>query len=697
MKMNSHPNQHPLSSPAALTSGRRSVHLHSLHAPAWVLAVFLVVGTLPVVQAQTTYHTGAANFLSVIRGANFPVTDPVTYNAVEMDTADGNLLYVDDDVDFKSGGINSIFTSMSWVAPSRVSASLLGCDEMAIPVSKRTLAVRNLALTNVDLNADNVQLGFQPPDGYSSLTLNNASLTGQFTPFLYSPAHFNLNASGTSTLANWSGLRSSVTTLNVASGGSLRFKDCGDVTAVSLADMLYLTLLQNRAFINGGTLIVDNSAVVFGARDSDIEHASMMTFSNNATLRLEGSGYYTKLETDQFLFQNSTLILSNHPTRLNVRRTLELDNSSAIIADGARVSALEVLVTNNSTVGLKGNLTQGLVTDFLEITSGSTLTLLGLGVEDGELAVNSRVYFPRWTGGGVGTLHVTDRTYLTMAGGSIMELDAHGILTTTPLGFIALQEAFLTLHGSGTFTNAGSFTVQAPSALTIFGNAAIAGAGSMTMAGWLDFTQMSATNQAKNSLTTGNQMYFNSTAQVHMNLDPTGLTSDRLICSNSIDLNNHPALSLGVVNDQPLPPGTKFVLIDYRDYKGEFTIFDGKYSRFTGYTNHQTFTLGLNTYEINYHDDTYVPGTEQFVTLVVVSNAACGVLNLSQQDTNALVCWSATCTNFLLEATYSLGTNASTNALVWTPVPGTPVLNGGQLCVTVPLEATNRFFRLRQP
>ena len=185
MKMNSHPNQHPLSSPAALTSGRRSVHLHSLHAPAWVLAVFLVVGTLPVVQAQTTYHTGAANFLSVIRGANFPVTDPVTYNAVEMDTADGNLLYVDDDVDFKSGGINSIFTSMSWVAPSRVSASLLGCDEMAIPVSKRTLAVRNLALTNVDLNADNVQLGFQPPDGYSSLTLNNASLTGQFTPFLY--------------------------------------------------------------------------------------------------------------------------------------------------------------------------------------------------------------------------------------------------------------------------------------------------------------------------------------------------------------------------------------------------------------------------------------------------------------------------------------------------------------------------------
>jgi hypothetical protein len=663
------------------------------------LAVLLALGTLPAAEAQTTYYTGAANFLSVIRGVNFPVTNPVKYNAVEMDTANGNLLYVDDDVDFKSGGINSIFTSMSWVAASRVSASLLGCDEMTIPVLKRTLIVRNLALTNVDLNADNVQLGFQPPDGYSSLTLNNASLTGQFTPFLYTLAHFNLNASGTSTLANWSGNRSSVTTLNVASGGSLRFKDCGDVTSATLSAMLYLTEFQNRAFINGGTLIVDNSAVVFGKKDPNADRAndSVMTFSNNATLRMEGPSYYTKLETDQILFQDSTLILSNHPTRLTVRRTLELDHSSAFIADGAKVTAVGVIVTNNSTVGLKGNLTQGLVTDILDIKGGATLSLLGLGIEDGELAVNSRVYFPQGTGAGVGTLHVTDRTYLTMAGDSIMSLDAHAILTTTPLGFIVLQQANMVLFDSGTFTNAGSFTVQAPSALAIFRNAAIAGVGGMTMDGWLDFTQMSATNRAKNSLTTGNQMDFGSTAQVHMNLDPTGRTSDRLICSNSIDLNNHPALSLGVVNDQPLPQGTKFVLIDYRDYKGEYTIFDGKYSRFTGYTNQQTFTLGLNTYQINYHDDTYVPGSQQFVTLTVVANADCRVLNLSHQGANTLLWWSATCTNFLLESTRSLSPNTNTNSVVWTPVPASPLWIGGQWLVSVPIEPTNRFFRLRLP
>lgn len=142
MNMNTFTSSYSLPSPAALTSGRRPVHLHSLHAPPWVLAVLLALGALPAVQAQTTYYTGAANFISVIRGVNFPVTNPVKYNAVEMATAGGNLLYVDDNADFKSGGINSIFTSMSWVAASRVSASLLGCDEMTIPVPKRTLAVR---------------------------------------------------------------------------------------------------------------------------------------------------------------------------------------------------------------------------------------------------------------------------------------------------------------------------------------------------------------------------------------------------------------------------------------------------------------------------------------------------------------------------------------------------------------------------
>jgi hypothetical protein len=231
--------------------------------------------------------------------------------------------------------------------------------------------------------------------------------------------------------------------------------------------------------------------------------------------------------------------------------------------------------------------------------------------------------------------------------------------------------------------------------LNVFGAATISGAGSITLQGLLDFTLVSGTNQAKNSLTTGNQVDFGSTALVKMNFDPTGLTCDRIVCSKAIDLSSHPALSLNLINDQPLNLGTKFLLIDYRDYKGEFTIFDGKYSRFNGYTNHQIFTLGLNTYQMNYADDTYLPDSQQFLTLTVVPNPVLGVLNVKQQGTNAALFWEASTTNLVLEAT-ALFPPAPT-PINWTPVPVPPVLIGDWFWVTVPIEPDNRFFRLRRP
>ncbi len=662
------------------------------------LAALLVLSALSATQAQTTLQTGAANFVSLIRGQNFPVTDPVAYNAVELETTAGNLLYVDQDASLQSGGSFTIFTSMSWVSATRVSASLLGCDEMTTPVGGRRLIVQGLSLANVDLDTANVQIGLQPTSGTSSLTLNNASLTGELTPWLYNPVPFRFDATGTSQVFGWYGAMSSITTLNVAGGGSLRFKGCGDVSSLALTEMLYFDRFQNRAVVNGATLIVDSSACVFGRKDplADPANQSLMTFSNNATLQLEGSTPYTKVETDRIVFQNSTLNLSNNLTRLDVRIDLELDNSSAFIADGARVNALDVTVRNNSTVVLKGNSATGIATDFLEITSGATLTLAGTGVEDGDLEVSASVYFPRGTGAGVGAIHVTDRTYLTLVGGSLnssIDLDHHAILTTARLGFLDLQNSTMNLFAGATFTNAGSFTVQAPSELKVIGNATIAGAGSASLQGALEFNRVAGTNQAKNSLTTGNSLYFGSTAVVKMNFDPTGLTCDRLICSNAIDLNSHPVLSLNLINDQPLPLGTKFVLIDYRDYKGEYIVLGGS-SHFAGYTNRYTFVRGINTYQLNYADDTCLPGSQQFVTLTVVHNPdypAAGMLNVVRQGDQSRLLWSSANTNFILEATYSL----APAAIVWDPVSVAPVLTGDWLWVSLPMEPGSRFFRLR--
>jgi hypothetical protein len=174
-----------------------------------------------------------------------------------------------------------------------------------------------------------------------------------------------------------------------------------------------------------------------------------------------------------------------------------------------------------------------------------------------------------------------------------------------------------------------------------------------------------------------------------LTLDPTAQTSDRLILSNLVVISYTAALDLQVVNDTALAQGTKFVLMDYRGPQA--TLGSALY--FVGYPNGHTFTLGLNSYQINYRDSNYLPGSSQFVTLTVVANADCRVLNLSHQGGNALLWWSAACANFQLESTYSLGPKT----VVWTPVPGSPVLIGGLWVASVPIETTNRFFRLHMP
>ena len=658
----------------------------------WALTVFFLIGALPSL-AQTTYQTSASDFISLIRGQNFPVTDPVKYNAVELYAISNSLLYVDQDASLQSGGSYSIFTTMNWVSNTRVPASLLGCDELTTPVSGRTLIVQNLNLTNVDLDTGTVQLGLQPPSGNSSLSLINSSLAGQLTPWLYVPAALQFNVSGSSWVSNWSGLWSSVTTLNIASNGSLRIQDCGDTSGgASPSSMFYFNSINNTAVVDGGTLSIDDSAVIFGLNPHDINNnQSTMAFNNSATLLMVGSSYYTKLETDRVELQNSTLNMSNAFTRLTLRTHLELNDSTAFIANGAQVTTLDVVVTNDSTATLQG---QGIITDFLDINSGATLTLTG---PDGcDMRVSTRIYFPSTR---VGTLNITDHAGLTMyssGSGGIVTLNSHAVLTTTTYSRFSLQSAVMNLFSSGTFTNAGMFDLQAPSALNIFNDATIQGAGQVEIYGMLQFGAGAVSNQAKHTLTTNNKLWFSSAAMVNMSLDPTALSCDRLICSNQIDINNHPHLALTVTNDVPLNLGTKFILIDYPNPHGY--LLGGGYngSRFNEYTNNHTFTLGLNTYQLRYSDTSYTSddSPSQFTTLTVVSNAVSGVLNISPQNgTNAMLSWSATSTNFVLEYADYL-----TPPPTWTNVSGEAVLVGTQILFSVPINAVpQRFFRLRQP
>lgn len=102
----------------------------------------------------------------------------------------------------------------------------------------------------------------------------------------------------------------------------------------------------------------------------------------------------------------------------------------------------------------------------------------------------------------------------------------------------------------------------------------------------------------------------NSTLQ--MALNPTGLTADRLVVSHQLDLESRVALSLSVVNDTALAPGTKFLLINYPDWQA----FPS--THFNGLPDGTSFALGLNTYQINYNDPDYQPGETHFITVTTV-------------------------------------------------------------------------------
>jgi hypothetical protein len=687
--MNSIPTNNSLSSPAALTSSRRPVHLNSLHTPRWALAAALALGTLGSAHAQTLVRS-ADLYVSMIGSTN--------HHALQLVAHEGDVLKVNYETDFNYGYAYIPWESVAWVpfSGARVSAAMAGMNEFLEPIQDRGLTINNLTVSNVDLNMGNVQLMFHPPtaspNASIALTLNNGSLGGGFrTPLLWTPSPFLFNVTGDSQIGGWLGTLRSVTTLDVASGATLRIKDCGSVTGTTLSQKLYFGQLNNTAVINGGSLIIDNSAVVFGQDPHDLNaNQSTMSFLNNATLQILGPSTTPKLETDRVVLQNSSLNMANN-TLLKARNLLELDNSTAVIGDGAVANVLQVIAKGASTATLthhagSGANSQGIVTSFLQVHDGATFTLAGTG----EMGVNGAVDFPS---SGFGAIRVTQNANLWLTNTEI-SLGSRGSLTTeraatNESGGVTLTTSSMSLNSAGTFINNGWFSMDEDSVLNVLGHATIGGTGFTEMDGKLFFAAGLPASRGKSSLSTGNQIGFGMNSMLTLTLDPTAQTSDRLILSNLVVISYTAALDLQVVNDTALAQGTKFVLMDYRGPQA--TLGSALY--FVGYPNGHTFTLGLNSYKINYRDSNYLPGSSQFVTLTVVANADCRVLNLSHQGGNALLWWSAACANFQLESTYSLGPKT----VVWTPVPGSPVLIGGLWVASVPIETTNRFFRLHMP
>ncbi len=571
--------------------------------------------------AQTTYNATLYNNVTNIYGAIFPNTSP-HYDAINFATGNGTKLDVDQDVSFNGSTLANVFTSATFTSTGgRVAASMVGTDEFTTPVDGRTFIVQNFALDNVDFTTSNgttggVGLKIQGlAGGNTALSLANSTLSCSIAPHLYTPSAFTFSVSGTSQIDGWAGRLSSSTALTVASGGSLRIKNCGDLSSgATLNSKLYFDQYTNSATLNGSSLIIDNSAVVFGANPYGTPvNESTMTFSNNATLQLTSVGTPgSSMETDNVILQSSTLNMAAY-TRLTVRNTLELDSTTGSqLGTGAQAQAVTIVVKGSTTASL-GYLAS-LSTGTLDIRSGAALNLVGNGIDVAETTVNTQVLFPA---SGNGTLSLNSLSVLNLASAATMDLTSHAVLTNG--GSINLQEGHVTVRQGAAFTNNIELIVQDPSSLRVDGNATIGGgsSSSIQMKGTLSFTSAAST-PAANTLTVTNidllspdTLTSNSTLQ--MALNPTGLTADRLVVSHQLTLESRVVLSLSTVNDTVLALGTKFVLVDYPSWQAFFPS-----THFNGLLDRAAFALGMNTYQINYNDPDVQPGESHFITVTTV-------------------------------------------------------------------------------
>lgn len=589
-------------------------------AHAFGLSVLLAFVGPAMTLAETKYTTSLSNTVTNVYGAIFPNSSP-HYDAIEFEvTNNGDLLWVDQNVSFNGSSLSNVFTSTTFTSTGgRVSASLLGTDTFISPVNGRTFIVQNFALNNVDLTTSSgatgdVELRIQGlAGGDTVLSLNNSTLSSTLIPHFYVPSALSFQVSGNSQIDGWKGHVASTTALTVASGGTLRIKDSGDLVSIADSNKLFFNQQANTANLVGSALILENSAVVFGANPfGDPSKESTLTFNSGASLELTGSSGTTSLKTDNLVFHNSSLNLANHHAQLTLRNKLTLDESSATLAGAAHADTFHLDVIGSSVISMGTN--ASLTTSGVELTAGSTLTINGIGDDIAEMTVNGPIVFPA---SGTGSLVVGNSlAVLNLRQTGVTDLTSQANLTNN--GLIDLQDSSkLIVRDGATFTNNGQLAVHTGT-LSIVGDATIGQAsgnnGLLDVNGALTFAD--APNKGANTLNTSNQLALGSNSVLHMFINPLAQTSDRILIDNGAQeftINSSAQLQLHVDNDALLPFGTKFLLIDYPDRQVEMLAY------FRHLPDQTIFKLGLNRYQINYNDGAYRPADgSTFITLTTV-------------------------------------------------------------------------------
>lgn len=597
-------------------------------------------------------HTGAWGLISTM-GSQNPLDDAI--RLVTGDPADpfvhNNLIYVDMDMQYNYPSYQ-VWESATWRPSStfptqRFPASLLGTD-FGPPIEGRYIQLRNLTLERADLDAQNVEFRFVPipagPGTTTSLTLNNGSLTALNPPRFNDAANFALTASGDSRLSGWDkGQVSAQTALNVMPGGQLTLFRLGDRHGDLPTDSWYFSHPGDVATIDGGTLHLDESFVVFEKQGlAPGESHSRMTFQNNALLTITGDR--GRLQSGDFAFLDSRLNLGS-ANRLKSVGTMTINGATVTGDDYSKLDAEALMVFGSNTFALGKDRGAGdylATTGGIDMKPGASLTLNG----QGSLAVTFGLYysFPA-----SGQIVINDRATLVNSGAHfIIRPSAPITLNRTSdnvYGFLDVKDGgSLDLMAGGAdtghVTNHGGIGVSRDGTLLALGPLLIQGGSEgiidIDSGGVLAIGNQGTQQAAIDSLTTNNTVTLINFSALQLTLDLAALKNGQLRLGSTLHIEPFADLHLTLVNDQVLPDGTKFTLIDYGVL--------GAGSHFNGYPEGHIFGLGSNSFRIHYADNADDPGYAHAITLTVVDHPAlspavqqvAGVVNSPLTPTSAL-------------------------------------------------------------
>jgi autotransporter-associated beta strand protein len=603
-----------------------------------LIALAVTLFSVRPASAQTnTYTTG----MSVVSGAILNNNVSNSYNAVVLLATNPVQykadLYVDTPVNIQSGGVQSIFTTMTWTNSglTRVTSSIAGSSTFFAPIQGRAMYIQNLAIYNVALDPEGtvngypqpfsapVQIFLQPANGSpTSLTLSNAflnagaGLRGDATP----GTHFTLTATGGSNeIAHWNtGYPfASPASLIVTNGATLQFFRSGETAAgVGNSKRLYFGQTNNSLLVTGAgsTLLIDQSFLLFKTNDFSRGPGDFVV-RDGGQIRLVGDR--ASLVLPFLTLDNGSVNMGLSSTLLTPTEYLNLTNNNSIFVAGGTKLVTPVIdvQAGSSTFTLEGYRDQkGVITEALSLENGATLTLQSNGI----MSVTNAGYVFYSTNGSDQHLNLLGKVSLILSADSQFNpgnrsgsLYIEKTSSNNAAQLIIESGSAFFLSKNLQVTNNGLIDVTGDNSLFhVSGSGTISGTGALSIGSGasLKIGTTGSHPAGQGVLITSNSLYLDSFSTTFMTIDPQNHTNDTIVVGGNLDLSDIPStlakpkLSLSATNDTFLSAGTKFLLFDHTN---SLSVTNVRFNQiFSGLPDGGTVGVGRNVYEIRYNDTT---------------------------------------------------------------------------------------------